>query len=309
MDLRTLDLFTHVARRGSFAAVAKERNLDPSVISRAIADLEGELGLRLFQRTTRSMRLTEAGDLYLARIEPLVAELAQAREAAARGAGTPRGLLRMTASVTFGQTRIVPLLGAFKARYPDLVIECLFSDANVDLVADRIDLAVRLAPTIEGDLIAAKLMDTHYRLVASPAYLAAHPPLARPADLAAHRVLLFNLRAYRTRWLFRDAEGREEAVPIAGDITLAPAGSLLTAALSGLGPALLPDWLVSEAIAAGGLVDVLPAHQATATTFDTAAWLVYPSRSYLPSKVRVMADFLREKLAGRPWTRSGPTPV
>jgi DNA-binding transcriptional LysR family regulator len=298
MDMQTVELFAAVARRGSFAGVAKERNVDPSSVSRAIADLEVELGLRLFQRTTRSMTLTEAGDIYLARVEPLLEELARAREAAAQVTGSPRGLLRITASVTFGQMRIVPLLPAFAARYPDLKIEGVFTDANVDLVADRIDLAIRLAPTVEGDLIAAKLMDTRYRVVASPAYLASHPPLARPSDLAAHKVLLFTIKAFRTRWLFRDAGGREEAVPISGDVTLAPAGSLLTAALAGLGPALLPDWLVDDAIAAGTLVDIFPAYRAAATTFETAAWLVYPSRAYLPNKVRAMADFLRENLDG-----------
>jgi DNA-binding transcriptional LysR family regulator len=297
MDMQAVELFAAVARRGSFAGVAKDRNVDPSSISRAIADLETELGLRLFQRTTRSMTLTEAGDLYLARVEPLIEELARAREAASQVTGAPRGLLRLTASVTFGQRRIVPLLPVFRARYPDLELECVFTDANVDLVADRIDLAVRLAPVIEGDVIAAKLMDTRYRVIAAPGYLAAQPPLAKPSDLSAHKVLLFNLRSYRTRWLFRHPDGREESVSISGDLTLSPAGSLLTAALAGMGPALLPDWLVDESIATGELIDVFPDHAATATTFDTAAWLVYPSRAYLPNKVRVMVDFLREKLS------------
>jgi DNA-binding transcriptional LysR family regulator len=208
--------------------------------------------------------------------------------------GEPRGTLRLTASVTFGQTRIVPLLPAFRARHPGIALDCVFTDANVDLVADRIDLAVRLAPEVEGDLVAAKLMDTRYRVVASPAYLDHAPALARPSDLSAHRCLLFTLRAYRTRWLFRDASGVVEEVPIAGDVTLSPAGSLATAAIAGLGPALLPDWLVGEPIRRGELVDVFPGHAATATTFETAAWLVYPSRGYLPGKTRAMIDFLKQ---------------
>lgn len=307
MDLGTLDLFVEVARKRSFAAVARERNVDPTSVSRAIADLEAELGLRLFQRTTRTMALTEAGDVYLSRIAPLTGEIAQARDAALQVTGQPRGILRLTASVTFGQMRILPLLGEFRALYPDLKVEGLFTDTNVDLVADRIDLAVRLAPTIEGDLIAAKLMETRYRVVASPAYLASHPPLDQPADLRAHKVLLFNLKAFRTRWLFRDAAGRVETVPIEGDITLAPAGSLLTAAIGGLGPTLLPSWLVDEAIGHGELVDVFPGYRATATTFDTAAWLVYPSRAFLPGKVRVMADFLRARMS-RPGPGGMPAP-
>jgi len=297
MNLDTLDLFVEVARKRSFAAVAKKRNVDPSSVSRAIADLEAELGLRLFQRTTRTMTLTEAGDVYLSRIEPLTEEIARAREAALQVTGQPRGLLRITASVTFGQMCIMPLLGDFRALYPHLKVECLFTDANLDLVADRIDLAVRLAPIVRGDLIVSKLMDTRYRVVASPAYLASRPPVGRPSDLSAHKVLFFNLKAFRNRWLFRDAAGHVESVPIDGDITLAPAGSLLAAAIDGLGPALLPDWLIESAIGRGELVDVLPEHRAAATTFDTAAWLVYPSRAFVPRKVRAMVDFLRVRLA------------
>ncbi len=167
-------------------------------------------------------------------------------------------------------------------------------------MAERVDLAVRLAPTVEGDLIATKLMDTRYRVVASPAYLAAHAPLTVPADLSAHRVLLFNLRAYRTRWLFprrggAGGGGRHRRRRDAG-----PGRIAVRAALAGLGPALLPDWLVDEAVARGELIDVFPLHAAaTATTFDTAAWLVYPSRAYLPNKVRVMIDFLKEAMTRR----------
>ncbi len=299
MNFDHLHVFSAIARSGSFAAVAKERNSDPSSISRAVADLEAELGFRLFQRSTRAMTLTEAGATYLARVEPLLDELAHAREAAAQMNSTPRGLLRLTASVSFGQICIVPLLAAFRARYPDLKVECVFSDSNLNLIAEGIDLAIRLAPTIEGDLVAAKLMDTHYGVYASPAYLAQCPATDEPADLSKHKVLLFNLRAYRTRWLFRDvrdADGSEQSVPIQGDLTLAPAGSLLSAAMAGLGPALLPDWLVSAAVANGSLVQLFPGYAATATSFDTAAWVVYPSRAFLPYKVRVMIDFLREHL-------------
>jgi DNA-binding transcriptional LysR family regulator len=204
-------------------------------------------------------------------------------------------LLRMTTSETFGHVRIVPLLKEFRARYPDLKLECLFTDANLDLVADRVDLAVRLGPTVEGNLIAAKLMDTHYRVVASPDYLR-HASLVVPQDLSRHRVLLFNIRAFRSRWIFRDSADFETEVPIDGDVTLSPAGSLRTAALHSMGAALLPNWLVDEDIARGALVNCFPTHRVTATTFNTGAWLVYPSRSYLPNKVRVMIDFLREKL-------------
>ena len=297
MNLETLDLLLDVARRGSFAAAAKERDLDPSSVSRAIGELEEELGLRLFQRSTRRMTLTEAGDSYIAQIEPLVEEFERAREEALQISGTPQGLLRITSSETFGLRRIVPLLSEFRSRYPQVRLECLFTDANLDLVADRIDLAVRLGPTVEGNLVAAKLMDTHYRVVASKAYLAGTPPLVAPNDLGKHRVLLFNIRAFRSRWIFRPPSGDDLEIAIAGDVTLSPASSLQAAAINGLGPALLPNWLVDEDIARGDLVNCFPTYRVTATNFNTAAWLVYPSRAYLPNKVRVMIDFLREHLA------------
>ncbi|MCU0761310.1 MAG: LysR family transcriptional regulator [Steroidobacteraceae bacterium] len=299
MDLKTLDVFLDVARAGSFAAVAHARDLDPSSVSRAIADLETDLGVRLFQRSTRRLALTEAGDVFLGRVEPLAEELRRARDAAVQVSGAPRGRLRLTASVTFGQRCLLPRLPEFRRRYPDLALECLFTDANLDLVADRIDLAVRLAPAIEGDLVASKLMDTRYRVVAAPAYLDRSPPLERPADLQAHRCLRFTLGAYRTRWLFRDAQGAIETVPVDGDLTLSPAGALREAALLGLGPALLPDWLIDEDLAGGRLRQLFPGWAATATTFDTAAWAVYPSRAFLPQKVRVAIDFLRESLAAQ----------
>ena len=295
MNTEDLALLLDVVRRGSFAAAARDRGVDPSSVSRTIAELEEQLGIRLFQRSTRRMSLTEAGDIYVAQVEPLVAEFERARDMAASAVGSPRGLLRLTASETFGYMRIVPLLKEFRARYPLLQVEGVFTDANLDLLAERIDLAVRLAPAVEGNLIVSKLMDTQYRVVASPAYLAAHPPIREPEDIASHEVVLFTLRAFRSRWIFRDEAGAEREVRIHGSVTLSPAGSLRLAALNGLGPALLPNWLVDEDVARGDLVNLFPAWRVTATTFNTAAWLVYPSRSYLPNKVRVTIDFLREK--------------
>lgn len=296
MNLPDLTLLQDVARAASFAAVARARGVDPSQVSRTVAQIEETLGLRLFQRTTRRLSLTEEGEAYLTRALPLVEELARLTTEVRTERAQPSGTLRLTASVTFGQRVIVPHLAAFRARYPQVAIEAIFTDANLDLVADRIDLAIRLAPAVEGDLIAARLMDTRYRVVAAPAYLARHPAPSRPEDLRDHRALLFPFRPYRTRWTFRQGAIHTE-VPVTGDITLSPAGALCDAALAGLGPALLPDWLVDADLRSGTLVRLLPDWDVTATTFDTGAWAVYPSRSFLPAKVRAMIDFLRAVLS------------
>lgn len=296
MNLEWLTLFVDVAYRGSFAATARERNLDPSSVSRTIADLEVALGLRLFQRTTRKLALTEAGERYLAGIEPILDELNRAQEYAHASVDSPRGTLRLTASATFGLRCIVPLLAEFRERYPELRVEGLFTDDNVDLVAERIDLAIRLSPQIEGNYVATQLMKTRYRVVASPDYLGRSPALVKPSDLTAHRCVLLAVRAYQRRWVFRDKMGELTEVPIEGDLVLSPAASVHVAALSGMGPALLPDWLVDTDISAGRLIDLFPSHAVAATSFDTGAWLIYPSRAFVPRKVRVMIDFLKSKL-------------
>jgi DNA-binding transcriptional LysR family regulator len=247
--------------------------------------------------------LTEAGDVYLRSIDPLIEELERARTAALNTTGKPTGTLRLTASVTFGQSQIVPLLPEFRARHPGLKIDAYFTDSNLDLVANRFDLAIRLGPAIEGDLVATKLMDTRYRVVASPRYIKRAQRISRPVDLSAHQCLLFPLKSFRTAWQFRHADQKVESVPISGDVTLSPADSIRRAAIDGLGVALLPDWLVDADIDEKRLVQLLPAYAVAATTFDTGAWLVYPSRAYLPNKVRVMIDFLKQQLGSESTSR------
>ncbi|MCV0396047.1 MAG: LysR family transcriptional regulator [Rhizobiaceae bacterium] len=298
MDLEDLTLLQDVARHGSFAAVARQRDVDPSSIGRIVAGIEEELGFRLFARTTRRMEMTEAGTLYLARVAPLSEELERAADECRAMQAKPRGTLRISASATFGQRVIVPRLAAFRDAYPEVAVEGIFSDNNIDLVAERIDLAVRLAPAIDGDYIVSKLMNTRYRVVAAPAYLRVAPPLERPEDMARHRAILFPYRDYRSRWIFRDAAGTVTEQRVDGDLVLSPAGAIRDAALARLGPALLPDWLIGDDLRHGVLRSCIKGWDVTATTFDTAAWLIYPSRAYLPAKVRAMIEFLRASNAG-----------
>ncbi len=289
MDTRLLTLFADTARLGSFAEAARLHDLDPSRVSRSIAQLEERLGLRLFQRTTRRLRLTEAGGLYLARITPLLEEIDRAADEARAVTAGPRGTLRLTASVAFAQTCIVPLLPGLRAAYPDLAIELIASDARLDLVESRIDLAIRLGAVLEGDWIATKLMPTRYRVVATPGT----PRPVAPGALAQIPCLLFTLPEFRNTWRFRDASGTETEVPVTGHITISNALALAEAARAGLGPALLADWLIAGDLAAGRLIDLFPDHEVTATSFDTAAWALYPSRAYVPAKTRAVLGHLR----------------
>lgn len=296
MDISGLQIFIEVMRQGSFAAVARERNIDPSSVSRTIANLERELGIKLLQRTTRQISPTEAGSIYFHRIEPLVEELQQAQELVADISGSPRGVLRVTASVSFGIQCIVPLLAEFETKYPELTVELLLTDAMVDLVADRVDLAIRLGLLEDSSLIAQRLMQTHYSVCGSPEYLKGKK-LNQPQDISRQNCLLFPLPGFRSRWLFKDCDGAVETVLVRGNTIISSAIALKQCALAGMGLALLPHWLIDSELFTGSLVKVLDNYEVTATEFNTSAWLVCPSRTYIPLKVSLFTNFLKQKIS------------
>lgn len=296
MEIENLRIFVEVARRGSFASVARDRDVDPSLISRAVALLEDELGARLLQRTTRQLALTEAGEIYLARISALVDDFDRAQEEVRGVSSEPTGTLRLTASVAFGQTCLVPFLPEFRERYPGIKLELLLTDTVVDVISERVDLAIRLAKKFDADLVATKLFDTKYRVCASPSYIKEKSAPKIPQDLEQHSCLLFALPDFRSRWKFLDKQGIEQVIPVHGDVTILNALALRSCALAGMGPVLLANWLIDEDVSLGRLIDLFPDYRVTATEFDTAVWLMYPSKKHLPSKVRAMIDFLKEKL-------------
>jgi DNA-binding transcriptional LysR family regulator len=299
MDIQAIQLFADAARTGSFAAAARERDLAPSSVSRSVALLEEELGARLFQRNTRRLVLTEAGTVYLDQVAPLLQALARASAEAADLSREPRGPLRVTTSNAFGITQVVPMLPAFSQRYPDVEVDLLLTDTVVDLIAERIDLAVRLGPLSDSSLIAVPLLRMRYRVCASPAYLREHGRPQTPSDLAGHACLRFPLPGFRSRWRFRDATGVEEEVAVGGRIVISNALGLLDCAIAGAGVTLLAEVMVADALRDGRLVDLFPDHEVTATNFDGAASFVYPSRDYVPLKVRVFMEALREAVHSR----------
>ncbi|MGL4573682.1 MAG: LysR substrate-binding domain-containing protein, partial [Burkholderiaceae bacterium] len=292
MNLESLKVFAAVMQQGSFAAAARSTGLDPSQVSREIAALEHALGVRLFQRTTRKLAPTEAGALYYERTRAAVEELERAKQVARDATAKPSGTLRVTSSVSFGQKWLVPRLASLRKAHPDLGIDILLTDAVVDLVAEQIDVAVRLGPRTDSGMIGTLLMPTRYYVVASPAYLRQHGALNNPQELGQRDCLLLPLGTYATRWLFKDAHGAVGEVPVHGSITLSTALALHQAALDGLGPALLANWIVQEDLASGRLVDLFEHYRVTATDFETAVRLMYPSRAYLPLKVRAFIDFM-----------------
>ena len=289
MEIATLRTFVEVVRRGSFAAVARDRNVDPSSISRTIAGLEGELGVRLFQRTTRQLSPTASGVAYYERVEPMIVELEQAALKATDSGETPRGTLRITSAVGFAEANLVPLLPAFAARYPELVL----TDRFLDLVEDRLDVAIRLGRLTESSLVANRLCEIGFVTAASPDYLRRHGRPRNPTELERHQCLRYPIAGYGATWRFRDPAGAVTEVPVRGRVAATNVVALGRCAASGMGIVLLPRWTIAELLRTGELVDVFPGIDATHSEFDAAAWLVYPSRRYLPLKVRVFADYMK----------------
>lgn len=296
METNSLRTFVHVTDCGSFTAAAQRLGVDPSFVSRTIGALEKELGFQLFHRSTRKIALTSAGSVYLQRLTPLLEELQQAEEAARDQNLRPEGRLTLTASTAFGQIRILPHMAEFRQRYPGVRLNLRFTDSMLDIVAEQVDLACRLASTPDPNLVGRKLFSTCFLACASPEYLAKAGEPVGPAELEGHQTLAFNLPGYRERWLFKSSRGDITKVPLRPNIWVSNALALRELALAGMGIALLANWLVDDDLKNKRLVRLFSAYQVTGTDFESAAWLLYPSRRLIPGKTRAMVDFLREKL-------------
>jgi len=292
MDLDNLYLFIEVVQQGSFAKVARTWNIDPSSVSRAIAKLESELGIRLFQRSTRKLEITEIGEIYFQKIVPLVDELKSAQQIAIDIHQKPQGTLRTTAGVAFAQQQIVPLLPQLAKLYPDLSIELILIDSYLDLIEERIDVAIRLGTLQDSSYMVKHLRKMNFYICASPDYLSKHSQPKNPQDIENHNCLLFPRARHSLDWLFKDKAGKITEIKIRGKYLLTNSLAIKQCAIAGMGLALLPDWLVDSDLKSGTLVRLLAEYDVTATNFDSSVWLLYPSRAYIPAKTQVFIDYI-----------------
>lgn len=304
METATLQLFVEVLQQGSFAQVARIRNMAPSSVSRTIAKLEAELGIRLFQRSTRKLEPTEAGIIYFEEIFPLLDRLETAKQIATDVHYQPQGKLRVTVGSAFAQMQIVPLLPEFTAAYPKLFLDLILTDAYLDLIEERIDLAVRLGTLQDSSYIAKRLRKMSFYICASPQYLNKCKTPKIPQDLASHNCLLFPRANYSLNWLFRDRTQKITEIPIKGRYLLTDSLAIRQCAIAGMGLALLPDWLVNDDFDSGHLVRLFADYEVTATNYESSIWLLYPSRVYLPSKTKVLIDYLSAKLGRTHFTNA-----
>ncbi|MEO0366532.1 MAG: LysR substrate-binding domain-containing protein [Pseudomonadota bacterium] len=288
-------LFVAVADAGGFAAAAHALDLAPSTVTRSIAALEHSLGVRLLNRTTRSVSLTEAGERYLSQVAPGLDALDEAAEVARADTSELSGTLRVGASVSFGQNVIAPALPAFCRANPELSIDLVLSDSVTDVVAERLDVAIRHGALDDSSLVAQRLASVSYRLVASPEYLNHADPIKSPESLSDHACLTYPYEAFRASWRFQRGRASRE-IRVRPQIKVSNAAALLACAESGMGLAILADWLVDVRIEAGALIEVLPNWKVNigGATTESSLWAVTPSRAFVPRKTRTFVAFLKD---------------
>ena len=291
---QSLSVFAKVVEQGGFARAAERLQLSASAVSRHVAELESHLGVRLLNRTTRKLSLTESGQAFHERTVQLLADLEEAEVAVASSAMSPRGTLRLTCPIAFGEWQVAPAIAAFSARYPQLKFDVELSDRMVDLVEEGFDLAIRIGSSSSQALIARRIGETRLVCVASPAYLARHGAPKVPQDLARHRCVVYANQSPRDAWRFADARGVEHVVRIAGPAMSNNGRFLAALATCGMAISMEPDIMVRDELKSGRLVELLASYRPPAIPIHA----VYPSRRHLSAKVRLFVDFIAQRFAG-----------
>lgn len=291
--LQSMELFASAVREGSFSAAGRRAGLSPASVSRHVAALEASLNVQLLNRTSRTLSPTEAGREYLARLEPILQDIADAEAAAAALQATPRGTLRVHSRLMFGMRVVAPLIPTFQARYPDLRVELRLTEHAARLPEDEVDIDLRLSPSSDASLMQRRLLRCERLLVASPGYLAGMPAVVVPRDLHAQRCLTYWQGPDDAVWRFLD-QGTPEDLTIVAHFTTNNGEVLRNMALAGHGITLLDDYTVRDDIAAGRLMRLLPGFRVTNTGFDLGIYAVFRQAALMPAKTRVFLDFLAE---------------
>ncbi|MBI1362485.1 MAG: LysR family transcriptional regulator [Proteobacteria bacterium] len=290
MDRMTaMEVFVRVAELQSFSGAAQDMNMGTPSVSKYVASLEERIGTRLFNRTTRTLSLTEAGQTYYTYVRNLLQEFEEAELAAASRQLEPKGTLRLSAPMSFGKLHLGPALAKFVERYPDLTIDLSLSDTFVDIVGEGYDMAIRIGGSADSSLISKKIASSGLVVCASPRYLQTNGTPKTPADLAHHDCLHYSYLTTQNVWVFQKDE-QEYRVTITPKLRANNGEVLTTAAEHHLGIVMQPCFIIAESVTAGRLVPILTDY--CPQRFNINA--VYPHRTLVSSKVRVLTEFLTE---------------
>ncbi len=300
--LRAYEVFVTVVARGSFTKAADALDTSPANVTRYVNELEAHLRTRLINRTSRRLSLTEGGEALFDRAKSILEEVAETEALATTASLQPRGRLRNNAPLNFGSLVLAPLWPRFMAKYPDVELDIALVDRVVDIVEEGYDLAIRIARTPSGNLIARRLGGSESLVCASPEYLATHGVPEVPSDLERHLCLGYTYGGTSDEWQFAGPGGTLESVRVRWAMRANNGSTSRAAAIAGAGIIWQPSFVIGEDVRAGRLVEVMPAYRVP--PIDILA--IYASRRHLSAKVRVMVDFLVDALQGTP-PRDGET--
>ncbi len=301
MDLNEIAVFATVVAQGSFTGAAKKLGLPKSTVSRRVSRLEDRLGVRLLQRTTRKLSLTEAGTGFYERIARALSSLEEAEHAVAEAQESPRGTLRLTAPVDFGQLYLGDVVTEFTDRYPGVVVDVELTGRTVDLVNEGFDLALRAGVLRDSSLVARKLGSTASGLFAAPSYLSERGRPTSAEELAAHDHVAFGAERQTHRWSLVDAQGVELVVPVRARVMGNEYAFIREAVLAGAGIGLIPSFLCHRDVEVGRLEQLMPE---VGDQHGAGIYLVYPSARHLSAKVRAFRDFLVGFFREHSWATS-----
>jgi DNA-binding transcriptional LysR family regulator len=291
-----LNVFAAVVDAGSFVGAAEALEMSKPAVSRHVAELESRLGVRLLQRTTRRLSLTEEGEVFYARASEVLASLQEAESEITSRTGKAAGQLKVSAPVSFGLLHLAPLWAGFMARHPDVVLDLTLSDRMVDLVEEGFDIAIRIASLPSSSLVSRKLSSTRLVLCATPRYLKTHGTPKTPADLARHTVLAYSLLSSGESWEFDGPQGHA-SVKVNPRLRTNSGDTCRAVALQHLGIIIQPSFLVADELRSGALVEVMPQYR----SLEFGIYAVYPSRKHVLPKVRLLIDYLVAALKKKDW--------
>lgn len=287
----SMSVFRSVVEAGSFSAVSRVMGISQPTVSKHVAALEKRLGTRLLNRSTRQLKLTETGQQHYQHCVRILDDLAESESSVGSGKSLPTGTLRISTPMAFGRLQVLPHLWEFLAEFPELNIDVLMDDHNIDLVKEGIDVVLRMGPMANSSLIAQKIGDFSRVTVASPGYLAKKGEPKLPADLKNHECLVFTLLATRNEWHFTGPKGGEK-VRVSGRFSTNSPDAVRDAALAGMGVAVVPLWLIEDCIEKGDLKIILDDYKPVPIEVHAA----YPDRRFVPAKVRYFIDHVRTTL-------------
>ncbi|MHC8310306.1 LysR family transcriptional regulator [Pseudomonas sp. GT1P32] len=291
--LAAMETFVHVVETGSFSAAARRLNIGQPAVSKAIAQLETRLAVRLLLRSTRGLTPTEAGLAFFERAKRAIEEADEADNEARGAANGLTGNLRICAAVTFGRMHIVPHLGPFLEQNPELTIDLMLDDRNVNLVEEGIDVALRMGTLSDSNLTARKIAECRRVLLGTPAYFDQHGEPACPADLSQHQAVIYSL-AGGAHWRFKKA-GEEQTVTVSGRIRVSAAEGLREAVLAHQGLTMASAWMFAPELASGVVREVM-----TEWTLPIQElWAVFPTGRMASAKARAFVEYVQRLLVKR----------